>query len=196
VRLGKQRSVDHGANKSSGCYPMFTWTELTQDGYDSVMITNHRTGNEHVVFNYEQVEEIQWHSGVDVRERALIARVEAAGNKITTNYGGGIVYYGQMKGCQRHGCGTYTFASGSKYVGEFKNGKYNGNGTYTWADGNKYVGEFKNDKQHGNGNFTWASGDKYVGQYKNDLKHGQGTHTLTSGTIYHSGKWVNGSPKK
>jgi len=69
VRLGIQRSVDHGANKRSGCYPNFTWTELTRDGYDSVMITNHRTGNEHVVFNYEQVEEIQWHSGVDVRER-------------------------------------------------------------------------------------------------------------------------------
>ena len=69
VRLGKQQSVDHGVNKRSRCYPNFTWTELTRDGYDSVVITNHRTGNEHVVFNYEQVEEIQWHSGVDVRER-------------------------------------------------------------------------------------------------------------------------------
>jgi len=105
-------------------------------------------------------------------ESDIMARVEAAGNKITKKYWNG-VYYGQMEGGQRHGYGTYTYVSGNKYVGEFKNGKQDGNGTFTWDDGEKYVGE-----------------------YKNGLSHGQGTYTNANGTIFHSGEWVNGSPKK
>ena len=35
-------------------------------------------------------------------ESDIIARVEAAENKITKNYADG-VYYGQMEGCQAHG---------------------------------------------------------------------------------------------
>ena len=97
----------------------------------------------------------------DSSESDIIARVEAAGNKITKNYsstlpqsglpqsGGGGVYYGQMKGDKRHGYGTMTVAD-VKYVGEWKNGCFNGYGTMTQPDG----------------------------------------------TIFHSGEWVNNSPKK
>jgi hypothetical protein len=105
-------------------------------------------------------------------ESDIIARVEAAANKITKNYDWG-VYYGQMEG-----------------------GKIHGYGTRTVADGNKYVGELKNDKMHGYGTYTWASGNKYVGELKNDKQHGQGTKTLANGTIEHSGEWVNNKPKK
>ena len=143
-------------------------------------------------------------------ESNIIARVEAAGNKITQKWDdGGNVYYGQKEGGKRNGYGTYTWASGKTYVGEWKNGtmhgqgistspfavgvsKYvgewvNGNkdgyGTYAFADGSTYVGEWKNDKQNGNGTFTWTNGDKYVGEWKNGDKHGQGTYTNANGTI-------------
>ena len=108
-----------------------------------------------------------------ISESDIIARVEAAGNKIRKNYDSGNIYYGQMEGGQKHGYGTYTYANGNKYVGEWKNGK-----------------------MHGNGTFTWASGTKYVGQMKDGNFHGQGTKTLANGTIIHSGEWVNDKPKK
>ena len=150
-------------------------------------------------------------------ESNIIARVEAAGNKITQKWDdGGNVYYGQKEGGKRNGYGTYTWASGKTYVGEWKNGtmhgqgistspfavgvsKYvgewvNGNkdgyGTYAFADGSTYVGEWKNDKQNGNGTFTWTNGDKYVGEWKNDKMHGQGTLTWPDGKKY-VGRWVN-----
>jgi len=105
-------------------------------------------------------------------ESDIIARVEAAGNKITKDYGGGNVYYGQMYGGKRHGYGTYT-----------------------WGDGRKYVGEYKNDKYDGYGIYTDPYGHKYVGEYKNGQYHGHGTWTRANGTIKHSGKWVNNKPK-
>ena len=114
---------------------------------------------------------------IDSSESDIIARVEAARNKITKDCFGGAVYYGQMEGGERHGYGTYTFASGNKYVGEWKKNKMDGNGTHTWANGNKYVGEWKNDKKDGNGTFTWPNSDKYVGQMKDGNSHGQGTKT-------------------
>ena len=87
----------------------------------------------------------------DSFESYIIARVEAAGNKITEDYGGfGFVYSGQMEGGKKHGYGTFTYVNGEKYVGEWKNEKW----------------------------------------------HGQGTYTKANGTIYHSGEWVNGEPKK
>jgi len=109
-------------------------------------------------------------------ESDIIARVEAAGNKITKNYRRGEVYYGQMKYGKSNGYGTYTFANGSKYVGEWKNDKQDGNGTYTWPSGSQ-------------------SGSRYVGEYKNGRMHGQGTLTKANGTIYHSGEWVNDKVK-
>ena len=71
----------------------------------------------------------------DSLESDIIARVEAAGNKITKNYDSGEVYYGQVTGGQRNGYGTWTYANGKKYVGEFKNDRMHGQGTYTFADG-------------------------------------------------------------
>ena len=106
-------------------------------------------------------------------ESDIIARVEAAENKITCSKNDiGEQYIGQMEGGQQHGYGTYTVANGNKYVGEWKNGQKDGNGT-----------------------FTWPSGEKYVGAWKNDKMHGQGTSTHADGTIYHSGEWVNDKPK-
>jgi len=144
-------------------------------------------------------------------ESDIIARVEAAGNKITKNYDSGNVSVCQMEGGKRHGYGTYTFASGAnagdKYVGEWKNGKKDGYGTYTYASGRVYVGEFKNgkangqgtetdangnkyvrewmnDKKDGNGTYTWANGRKYVGEYKYGKMDGNGTYTYASGRVY------------
>ena len=111
---------------------------------------------------------------VDLLESDIIARAEAAENKITKNYDSGAVYCGQMEGDQRHGYGTYTYYNGNTYVGEFKNGERDGNGTYTYTYGiQKYVGE-------------WTYGNK----------HGQGTYINADGTIYHSGEWENNAPKE
>ena len=83
----------------------------------------------------------------DSSESDIIARAEAAGNKITKNYDNGWVYYGQMEGGQRHGIGTWTGANGNKYVGEWKNDKRNGQGTFTFASGNiDHSGEWVNDE--------------------------------------------------
>ena len=95
-------------------------------------------------------------------EGDIIARVEAAKNKITKNYGGGAVYYGQMLGGKikykngkmiytegkRHGYGTYTDVNGWKYVGEWKNDKPHGQGTQTRPDYTvNYSGEWENGKK-------------------------------------------------
>ena len=57
-------------------------------------------------------------------ESDIIAKVEAAENKITKDHGGGNVYYGQIILCnfgkeKMHGYGTYTGAYGWKYMGTF-----------------------------------------------------------------------------
>jgi hypothetical protein len=139
-------------------------------------------------------------------ESDIIARVEAAGNKITKNYGDGSVYYGQMEGGKRHGYGTCTWANGDKYVGEFKNDKKDGNGTYTFAayvrygtytsggfcdqhiKSDKYVGEYKKGKKDGHGTFTMADGTKYVGEWNKNKKIGQGTHNRVAATYLPWGK--------
>ena len=83
----------------------------------------------------------------DSSESDIIARVEAAGNKITKNYDNGNVYYGQMERGQKHGYGTYTWADGDKYVGEYKNDCRHGQGTYTFANGTIWhSGEWVNNK--------------------------------------------------
>ena len=85
----------------------------------------------------------------DSSESDIIARVEAAGNKITKNYYDGTFYYGQMEGSKRHGYGTYTYANGQKYVGEWKNGNKHGQGTQTKPDGTIYYsGEWVNNKPY------------------------------------------------
>ena len=83
----------------------------------------------------------------DSSESDIIARVEAAGNKITKKYDsyGSWVYYGQMEGGKMHGYGTYTWANVYKYVGEFKNASRHGQGTKTRANGTiKHSGEWVN----------------------------------------------------
>ena len=75
-------------------------------------------------------------------EECIMARVEAAENKIKEDY-----YYGQMEGGEKHGYGTYTYPDGENYVGEFKNDNYHGQGTYTLANGTiNHSGEWVNDE--------------------------------------------------
>jgi hypothetical protein len=38
----------------------------------------------------------------------------------------------------KHGQGTYYFASGNKYTGDWVDDKRTGQGVYTWADGDRY----------------------------------------------------------
>ena len=84
------------------------------------------------------------------RELYIIARVKAAGNKVTETYdNGGSVYYGQWEGGKyggrRCGYGTMTWVSGSKYVGEWKDDKMHGQGIETLANGTiKHSGEWEN----------------------------------------------------
>ena len=89
-------------------------------------------------------------------ESDIIARVEAARNKIREDLGGGNVYHGQVETLwfngrpykrQQHGYGTFTYPDGKKYVGEWKNGKKHGQGTYTLANGTiSHSGEWVNDQ--------------------------------------------------
>ena len=104
----------------------------------------------------------------DSSESDIIARVEAAGNKIRKNYDG-VVYYGQMEGGKWHGYGTFTYANGDKIVGELKNGKQDGYGTETFANGDKYVGPYKDNKRHGYGTFTFADGTIETGEWVNGV---------------------------
>ena len=90
-------------------------------------------------------------------ESDIIARVEAAENKITKNYGGSGVYCGQMEGGKRHGYGTFTYANGKKYVGEYKNGNKHGQGTLTLANGTiKHSGKWKKGKPKNKKTFFWC----------------------------------------
>ena len=50
-------------------------------------------------------------------------------------------------GVQKHGKGTYTWASGGKYVGQYKDNKRHGLGKYTLADGTvHHDGEWENNQ--------------------------------------------------
>ena len=139
----------------------------------------------------------------------IIARVEAAGNKITKKDKYGEVYYnGQMEGGEygeKHGYGTYTGANKTKTTILARS-----RGSRTYVSGERYVGEYKNGKKDGYGiyifpaevmsqkDLIFASGrsSKYVGQMKDDNFHGQGTKTYANGTIVHSGEWVNDVAKE
>ena len=92
--------------------------------------------------------------GDEFERDIIIARVEAAENKITKYYGrstrnfslGKASYVGQMEGGKKHGFGTYTYTSGSNYVGQYKNGSQHGKGIMTEADGTIYYsGEWENN---------------------------------------------------
>ena len=92
--------------------------------------------------------------GDEFERDIIIARVEAAENKITKYYGrstrnfslGKASYVGQMEGGKKHGFGTYTYTSGSNYVGQYKRGYQHGFGIMTEADGTIYYsGEWENN---------------------------------------------------
>ena len=147
---------------------------------------------------------------VCLSESDILARVEAAENKITIHYtnggvlsrdlAGGVpgdvfeVFVGQLnEDSKKHGYGKCTSLTWI-FVGHYKDDKQDGNGILTFADGGKYVGEYKNGYEDGNGTYTWPNGGKYVGEYKNGKRHGHGTETFADGTICHSGEWVNNKP--
>lgn len=52
-------------------------------------------------------------------------------------------YEGNWLEDQRHGQGTYTFASGGGYRGEWKQGQMDGMGCYTSATGARYDGMYR-----------------------------------------------------
>ena len=57
VRLGKIKKVTTSSNSDSD----ITHTSLSNSGHDSVLVT-YTTGDEHVVYNWDQVYNIKFHS--------------------------------------------------------------------------------------------------------------------------------------
>ncbi|XP_071402286.1 radial spoke head 10 homolog B [Centroberyx affinis] len=55
-------------------------------------------------------------------------------------------YSGDFVEGQRHGQGTFCYASGARYEGEWKNNKKHGQGKYTLKNGHVFEGEFVDDK--------------------------------------------------
>ena len=138
---------------------------------------------------------------MDLSERDIMARVEAADNKIT--------YKNMPEGYKDKAPYPY-----SMYVGQMKDGRKNGYGTYiSYLEGGfghekamKYIGHYKDDKFHGHGiaycttRSKWGAifdvHTEYVGQWKNGKRHGNGKKTSRDGTTIHSGEWINNKPGK
>ena len=77
VRLGKIKKVTTSSNSDSD----ITHTSLSNSGHDSVLVT-YTTGNEHVVYNWDQVHTIRYHScndggGPIVRTTGASAKVSS-----------------------------------------------------------------------------------------------------------------------
>ena len=135
-------------------------------------------------------------------EDDIIARVEAAENKITQKADMCVCMYlplhQRTSGCEWterhryiHG-GVYCGQLNGRRDGGEDGDKRHGYGTSTCAGLYKYVGEYKNDKKDGYGAETRAGLFKYVGEYKNNERHGNGTETLANGAKY-VGEWKNGN---
>ena len=73
---------------------------------------------------------------------------------------------GPWRDDQKHGRGTYRFASGEVYEGVFANDTMHGHGTYGSADGGVYEGQFEDGKQHGLGTARHANGTVHMGRYE------------------------------
>lgn len=126
----------------------------------------------------------------------------------TIRYDNGNVYVGDIKGIERNGTGTMsfaatgdvyegsflndkmtgtcvmTYANGDKYEGSMQDGKRHGRGVMTFANGSVYDGNYENDTMNGNGTFTWSSGATYTGSFENEMKSGKGIMTFANGDVY------------
>jgi C-terminal processing protease CtpA/Prc len=84
-------------------------------------------------------------------------------------YSNGDYYVGEFndKG-QRHGQGTYYWASGAKYEGQWENGSRTGQGKMTYDGGQIYEGTWKDDKRNGSGKYTFKDGSTFTCEWKDD----------------------------
>ncbi|CAF2910238.1 unnamed protein product [Rotaria sp. Silwood2] len=108
----------------------------------------------------------------------------------TYYYASGEKYTGDWIDDQKTGEGIFTWTSGDRYEGQFKNGNFNGKGTFYYANGNIYTGDWINDKKEGEGVFKWPNGARYEGQFKNGSFHGKGTYYYANGNKY-EGDWID-----
>ena len=125
------------------------------------------------------------------------------------------VYYGQVKGKEKHGEGklikkiggyeeiwegqwkndelhgkAYFKSNQEEYTGHFSQGLYNGYGEIEYASGATYKGEFCQGKFHGFGEYIdeqfW-----YKGGFRMGTKHGKGEFKNEKGDFY-NGKFLQG----
>jgi len=66
----------------------------------------------------------------------------------------GHVYYGGLRGGQRHGLGHEIYENGDCYTGQFSNDQRNGKGVYLFKNGYKFEGTYYMDKRHGPSTIT------------------------------------------
>ena len=101
-------------------------------------------------------------------------------------YKNGAVYDGEWFGNQRHGKGTFTWASGAKYEGHYQfDRRHSDNGVLTYADGSKYTGSWRNDMRDGNGLFEFPDKSVYEGEFQDNEMTGYGKLTwAASGNVY------------
>lgn len=107
-------------------------------------------------------------------------------------YPNGDMYCGEYRGNQRHGQGTYYFASsGMLFTGQWSNNVRDGVGRMVYPDGGRYFGSWYHDKQNGEGHYTYPDGSSYVGSWEDGSKNGFGTYTFVDGSQY-IGAYVDG----
>jgi len=94
----------------------------------------------------------------------------------------GETYEGEWRNDLMTGTGKKVFKGGC-YSGEWNEGQRHGYGTFNWASGSLYEGSWDNDLKDGYGVYKWKSGDKYKGQWKAG-KYDFGCYSSYFGSIY------------
>ncbi|XP_072229033.1 radial spoke head 10 homolog B [Leuresthes tenuis] len=60
------------------------------------------------------------------------------------------------------------YSQSNQYKGDFFQGQRHGEGTFHYASGSVYKGEWKNNKKHGQGKFTFQDGRVFEGEFVDD----------------------------
>lgn len=63
----------------------------------------------------------------------------------------------------------------NRYVGDFKDGQRHGKGTFWYATGAQYIGEWYENLKHGKGVFTYEDGTEYSGFFEDDRPVARGS---------------------
>ena len=63
----------------------------------------------------------------------------------------------------------------NRYVGDFKDGQRHGKGTFWYATGAQYIGEWHENLKHGKGVFTYEDGTEYSGFFEDDRPVARGS---------------------